>query len=176
MLKPIHLILLAICGKIGGQVFNFISAYGPHDREEKMHSLKKLKETLKDPEEYDNVILGDPNIALEENLDVFKARQPLPGNVQVLDTLKTIMLNFSLSDWFREFNPQRKDYTYYHHNGQKTRIDHIIGPSGMTTTPNWFIGHKGVQAIFFINSMSHGKGYWPKSELLFCKVNGFEGV
>ena len=102
---------------------NIINVYSPTQAHEKSIFLNNLSQHLNQLEG-GVVLCGDFNCVLDNKLDIISGE---PHNIRNIENFKDFVINHDLSDTWRLFHPEEKEYTWCRNNPfTSRRLDFIF--------------------------------------------------
>ena len=145
--------------------FTIANVYAPNDSLEKRTFFNTLQNLLQGLDTCKLAVLGDFNTAVDKDLDIISGS---PHNQRDVNKLKEIITMLDLTDSWRVFNENEKEYTWCRHNPfTARRIDYaflgeelhkICVSSDIMSVPH--TDHRGLLTELCINNFIRGPGYW----------------
>lgn len=175
---PVPGYLQTIEAQINNSLYHLINVYMPHNNNLATSVINKIYQYLSTVDQESTIIIaGDWNITLtkEDRRNCSEQKNQLANQIQVL------LQQFGLTDVWREFNPQKQQFTYrgLQNNFPMARLDriymhnkdmHLVHSTKIVPS---FSDHDGVTLKLTANESNYKAPYW-KLDLTLLQSNEYK--
>ena len=145
--------------------FTLVNIYAPNNSSEKINFFKSLQKKLEENDKNNLIVVGDFNTVVDNNKDIISGR---PHCNKEIESLRTLMNNLSLSDMWRTFHDDKRDFTWCKYSPFiARRIDYcFLGEEiaakciACNIMPVPHTDHKGIVTELSQADFVRGPGYW----------------
>ena len=167
---------LGIIINIENVEITLINAYAPNNCIERIHYFNDLKQFVKEmPTQHEHIVISGDLNTIDNPID------RMSGNMErCKESFTELKNNLNLIDSWRYYNPNLRDFTYFHPTKPqcKSRIDYIL----LNKTLNKYVkdinifpapvpDHKCVQAKIIIPKCARGPGYWKLNVSILAEID-----
>ena len=173
--------ILALQCTFEGDYYYFINIYGAssHEKKEKLNFMNDLYRVTTRINSSNVFIGGDFNVVMDNDIDIISGKK---HDAQCVDAFKTWSFKMNLTDTWRNFNGESKDFTWSRFNPFcARRLDYIFISSDIfhfvSNVKHIHIAssdHKMVSIVFQKDEEERGKGYWKINNALLQDPNYLE--
>ena len=150
--------------KLSTMIVNIISIYGPNTDNTEFY--EEVQNLLDDGNSDYTLICGDFNLVLNPDLDSYNYKHI--NNPRARQMVLNMMSEFDLCDVFRQFNPDRRRYTWRRKNPVKqARLDFFLASTNMVDvikncdiSLSYRSDHSIQKLDIILNNFKRGKGLW----------------
>ena len=159
--------------KLSSMKINLITLYGPNN--DSPSSFEEISKLLENANGDYNILCGDFNVALDNDIDTFNYRHV--NNPRSRQAIFDLMRQYDLSDIYRDLHPDTKRFTWRRRNLVKqARLDLFLASSNILDITNtceirasYRSDHSTIELEMKINKFLQGKGLWKfNNSLLEC--------
>ena len=165
--------ILGITCKLDGEEYYLINVYGAssQERKEKQNFINDLYRVFSRINSHNVLVGGDFNMVMDNVLDIIAGNQHDP---HIVEAFKSWSLRMNLSDVWRSFNLNSKDFTWSRFNPFcARRLDYVFVNSALlpfiADVKHSYIAssdHKLVSIVLSKNDSERGKAYWKFNNAL----------
>ena len=156
--------LLNLILKLSTMILNIMCIYGPNIDNPEFY--KDMQDILEDTDSDYTLICGDFNLVLNPDLDLYNYKHL--NNPKARQTVLNMMAEYDLCDVYRQFNPNRRRFTWRRKNPVKqARLDFFLASSNMLDiikncdiTLSYRSDHSIQHLDIMLDSFNRGKGLW----------------
>ena len=150
--------------KLSSMTLNLVTLYGPNNDSPAFFQM--IKEQLLNEDADYNIICGDFNIAINQDMDTYNYKNI--NNPKAREILLEIISEYELSDIYRDLNPTSKRFTWRRRNPVKqARLDFFLASKNILDitkkcciNSSYRSDHSSVELELTINKFVRGKGLW----------------